>query len=136
MSIRKTKRKKFVRKSREVSLRQQRGETMGVKVFDYDRGRTLGSLRDATCIHSTWCTDLDPDEEQNANATHLPLPVARHRREPPVGRIRFSQTGANGIRGKLNRADRGRELLWRLGISVGDLNADRFEDVFIAASMS
>jgi len=131
--------KRFVRRDREVFPRTSWG-AMGAQSFDYDNDGDMDLY--VTDMHSDMpvsferqnMTDFDLKDEQ----TRFPLPW------PPS----FLQDDGNGIPGNtffrndgegrfVEVSDEiGTENFWPWGLSAGDLNADGFEDVFIASSMN
>ena len=123
--------KHYVDKSREVFPKTPWG-SMGVKVFDYDNDGAM----------DLFITDMHSDMSENIDVE----------REKLKSRMRwtedFLQGGGNSIFGNAfyrNKGDGqfeeisdqlGAENYWPWGFSVGDLNADGYEDVFIASSMN
>jgi len=123
--------KKFVKKSRELFPTTPWG-TMGVKVFDYNRDGRLDLY--VTDMHTDMVEDLKPDEEKNKMRRNLPIQMLATDGNHILGNAFYRKDGLNRfteVSGELNA-----ENYWPWGISVADLNADGFEDVFIAASMS
>ncbi|HVS66758.1 MAG TPA: CRTAC1 family protein [Thermoanaerobaculia bacterium] len=105
---------------------------MGIKFFDYNRDGRLDLL--ITDMHSDMSQGVAPTEEK--------------RKADMQWTEEYLQGSANNIFGNAlweNRGDGsfvevsdlvGVENYWPWGVSVGDLNADGFEDVLITASMS
>ncbi|WP_372715923.1 FG-GAP-like repeat-containing protein [Novipirellula sp.] len=123
--------KRFVKKSRELFPRTAWG-TMGIKVFDFDRDGQLDLY--VTDMHTDMVHDLKPDEEKSKMRRNLPIKMLATDGNHILGNAFYRKTGVNQFE-ELS-ADIGAENYWPWGISVGDLNADGFEDAFIAASMS
>lgn len=122
---------RFLKKSREVFPKTAWG-TMGVKVFDRDRDGQFDLY--VTDMHTDMVHDLAPDEEKMKMRRNLPLQVLATDGNHQLGNTFFQKRGKNEfdeISDQINA-----ENYWPWGISVGDLNADGFEDVFVAASMS
>jgi hypothetical protein len=123
--------KKFVDKSREVFPKTPWG-SMGVKVFDYDNDGAM----------DLYVTDMHSDMSENAEVERDKLKSRMRWAED------FLRSGGNSIYGNAfykNKGDGqfeevsdqiGAENYWPWGFSVGDLNADGYEDVFIASSMN
>jgi len=105
---------------------------MGVKVFDYDNDGAM----------DLYVTDMHSDMSENAEVERDKLKSRMRWAED------FLRSGGNSIYGNAfykNKGDGqfeevsdqiGAENYWPWGFSVGDLNADGYEDVFIASSMN
>ena len=123
--------KHFVNKSREVFPKTPWG-SMGVKVFDYNNDGKM----------DLYITDMHSDMSENIGLEREKLKSRMQWSEE------FLRSGGNSIFGNafyLNRGDGhfeeisdqiGAENYWPWGFSVGDLNADGYEDVFITSSMN
>ena len=123
--------KRFVNKSREVFPKTPWG-SMGVKVFDYNNDGKM----------DLYITDMHSDMSENIGLEREKLKSRMQWSEE------FLRSGGNSIFGNafyLNRGDGhfeeisdqiGAENYWPWGFSVGDLNADGYEDVFITSSMN
>lgn len=105
---------------------------MGIKSFDYDNDGRLDLL--LTDMHSDMTAEVGPDHE------HL-------KPEVPAGTAFFDDNTNNVLGNAFYRQQAdgtfeeisdavGLENYWPWGVSVGDVNADGFEDVFIASSMN
>ena len=106
--------------------------TMGIKFFDFDNDGDMDLL--LTDMHSDMSQEVGPADEQ--------------KKSEMLWSDEQLQGGANNIFGNAfyeNLGDgefeeasdaMGLENYWPWGVSVADLNADGFEDVFITASMS
>jgi hypothetical protein len=115
---------------------------MGVKFFDYNNDGLMDLY--VVDMHS------DMTDEQRLKALKLELPVEKGKSEafcgPAYGSILqsaltnyifgnafYENQGAEKFK---ERSDAiGLETYWPWGISVGDLNADGYEDVFVSAGM-
>ena len=105
--------------------------TMGVKFFDFDNDGKMDLL--LTDMHSDMSEEIDPDREKS-----------KSRMQWTDG---FLQGGGNNVFGNAfyrNRGDGrfeevsdaiGVENYWPWGPSIGDVNADGWDDVFIASGM-
>ena len=123
--------KHFVNKSREVFPKTPWG-SMGVKVFDYNNDGKM----------DLYITDMHSDMSENIGLEREKLKSRMQWSEE------FLRSGGNSIFGNafyLNRGDGhfeeisdqiGAENYWPWGFSVGDLNVDGYEDVFITSSMN
>ena len=123
--------KRFVDKTAERFHKTPWG-SMGIKFFDFDNNGGLDLL--LTDMHSDMSLEADPPIEKFKSLI--------------TWSDEFLQGGANNVFGNAfyrNRGDGtfdetsdllGAENYWPWGPSIGDLNADGWEDVFIAASMS
>jgi len=123
--------KKFVDRTEEHFPKTPWG-AMGVKFFDYDNDGKMDLL--VTDMHSDMSEEVGPEREKLKSRMQWT--------------DQFLQGGANNIFGNAfyrnlgggrfeEVSDKlGLENYWPWGPSVGDFNADGWEDVFIAASMS
>lgn len=131
--------KYFERKSRAVFPKTPWG-TMGIKVFDFNNDGQLDVY--LTDMHSDmspkYCKQMTDHVDPLVETQKAPRPYAES----------FLKTDATSIFGNaLYRKDgkqqftevsdaMGVENLWPWGPSVGDFNADGFEDIFVASSMN
>ena len=131
--------KRFQKRSRELFPRTSWG-AMGIKVFDFDNDGRLDIY--ITDMHS----DMGGDRVEflRANATEAeeqkksPKPFADSILKTDgaslFGNSFFRRTGPGRFEEISDRI--GAETYWPWGISVGDLNADGYQDVFITSSMN
>jgi enediyne biosynthesis protein E4 len=132
---------RFVDKTAEYFPKTPWG-AMGVKFFDFNLDQHLDLF--VTDMHS------DMTQPQTEQAMRLSLAVEKSKSEAFCSiqwTDEYLQGASNNIFGNAfyqNRGDGtfsevsdplGLETYWPWGISVGDLNADGFEDVFITAGM-
>jgi enediyne biosynthesis protein E4 len=122
----------FVDKTSEHFPRTPWG-AMGIKFFDFDNdGRPDLFITD---MHSDMFENLGPQREKQKAAVHPPDQVLGGTADAFVfGNALFHNAGG----GKFDEmSDRlGVENYWPWGPSIGDLNADGWDDIFIASSMN
>jgi hypothetical protein len=123
----------FVDKTAEVFPRTSWG-AMGVQVFDFDNDGD----------QDIYVTDMHSDMAEQVR----PLLSEEKRKAAIVSDPDFHLDGGNGIWGNAFFRNEGdgtftevsdainAENFWPWGLSTGDLNADGYEDVFIASSMN
>jgi hypothetical protein len=124
--------RKFVDKTRQYFPRTPWG-AMGIKFFDYDNdGRPDLFITD---MHSDMFKEVGPEGEKRKAQTHPPETFLMG---PPSDFIFGNALYHNLGGGKFEEvSDRmGVENYWPWGVSVGDINADGWEDIFIASSMN
>lgn len=109
--------------------------TMGIKFFDYDNDGRLDLL--LTDMHSDMMGNRKPDEEK------LKTPPQHIMSDDHLGATPDTFIFGNAFYhnlggGKFEEiSDRiGADNYWPWGVSVGDVNADGWDDVFIASSMN
>ncbi|MEM7481901.1 MAG: CRTAC1 family protein [Acidobacteriota bacterium] len=107
------------------------GGTMGIKVFDWNRDGHLDLL--LTDMHSDMMYELNPEEEKQ-KMTPLPGSPAAEEDGPILGNALFQGTADGTFREVSDEV--GAENYWPWGLSVADLNADGWQDVFITSSMN
>lgn len=121
----------FVRKSRELFPKTSWG-AMGIKSFDWNNDGRMDIY--ITDMHSDMSIDVGPDKEHlksemQWNAAHL-----NSGGNSIFGNSFFENRGADGY-AEISDAI-GAENYWPWGLSVADLNADGYQDVFVALSMN
>jgi len=121
----------FVRKSREVFPRTPWG-SMGAKVFDFENDGRLDLY--VTDMHSDMSQEVGPDEEKDKSVIQWPESFLRTGERSIFGNAFFRKITEDWYEEISDEI--GAENYWPWGLSVGDLNADGYEDVFIASSMN
>jgi hypothetical protein len=124
--------KRFVEKTPQYFPKTPWG-AMGVKFFDFDNDGRLDLL--VTDMHSDMFGDLAPADEKKKALTH---PAESFLMGPPERFIFGNALYHNLGGGKFEEVSdaQGVENYWPWGPSVGDLNADGWDDIFIASSMN
>ncbi len=122
---------RFRRRSRELFPRTPWG-SMGVKLFDLDEDGRRDLL--VTDMHSDMSEDVPPEREKEKARIRYDEDFLRSGGSTIFGNALFHNRGDGAFDEISDRA--GAENYWPWGLSAGDLNADGFEDVFIASSMN
>ena len=132
---------KFERKSREMFPQPPWG-ALGVKSFDYNNDGLMDIF--VTNMHADmwniWPSGLQ--EKRKTLATSVPKSLLHPRNAEPAvsadqmvfGNAFYENAGAGTFREVSDRINA--ENYWPWGLSVGDLNADGFQDAFITSSMN
>ncbi len=109
---------------------------MGVKSFDYNNDGHLDLF--VTNMHADmWKTSISgPEEKRKAPQNMVPESYlhSSHPGHNVFGNALFANLGKRQLREVSD--DVNAETYWPWGLSVGDLNADGFQDVFITSSMT
>ena len=122
----------FVDKTSETFPRTPWG-AMGIKFFDFDNdGRPDLFITD---MHSDMFENLAPELEKQKAAVHPPDQILGGTADAFVfGNALFHNAGGGKFEEVSDRL--GVENYWPWGPSIGDLNADGWDDIFIASSMN
>ena len=123
--------KRFVRKSREVFPRTSWG-AMGIKVFDFNNDGRLDIF--VTDMHSDMSETIGPEREKLKSSMQWPESFRGNGSTSIWGNSFFLKEGPGRFREVSDAI--GAESYCPWGPSIGDLNADGFDDVFIAAGMN
>ena len=121
--------KRFVDKTAQVFPRTSWG-AMGIKFFDYDNdGRPDLFITD---MHSDMSVEVGPDREtlKSRDGVDEGLPAGRRDRSTSSATRSFTTSGNGRFEEVSDRL--GVENYWPWGPSIGDLNADGWQDIFIA----
>jgi enediyne biosynthesis protein E4 len=124
--------KKFVEKTQEYFPKTPWG-SMGLKFFDFDNDGRMDLF--LTDMHSDMMQEQDPAHEKEKIMSHAPESSLG----APADKFIFGNAFYHNLgNGKFEEiSDKiGVEQLWPWGVSVGDLNADGYEDMFITAGMN
>ena len=123
--------KTFVEKTKSYFPKTSWG-AMGVKFFDYDNDARLDLF--VTDMHSDMVENVGPELE-----TRKAKPWAESFLMGPVDSFVFGNSLYRNLGGgKFNEVSdaMGVENYWPWGPSIGDVNADGWDDIFIASSMN
>ncbi|MEZ6008951.1 MAG: FG-GAP-like repeat-containing protein [Planctomycetota bacterium] len=106
--------------------------SMGVKVFDMNADDQLDLY--LTDMHSDMSRDQTLEEEKHKSEMLWPESLLRSGGRSIFGNALFLRDAAGSY---VEASDaKGAEMYWPWGISVADLNADGYEDVYVTASMN
>jgi hypothetical protein len=123
--------KYFEKRSRAVFPKTPWG-SMGVKAFDYDNDGDIDVM--LTDMHSDMSEDVGPSREKLKSRMQWPESKLQAGGASIFGNALFRNDGDARF-AEVSDA-MGAETYWPWGISVGDLNADGFDDVFVTGSMN
>jgi enediyne biosynthesis protein E4 len=123
--------KGFVRKSRQVFPRTSWG-AMGIKVFDFNNDGKLDIF--VTDMHSDMSQTIGPELEKVKSTMKWPVSFRGTGKTSIWGNSFFLKEGPNKYREVSDAIGAENYCPW--GPSVGDLNADGFDDAFIASGMN
>ncbi len=105
---------------------------MGIKFFDFDGDGRLDLY--VTDMHSDMSQEIGPDREKSKSEMKWNDHFLQHPETSVFGNAFYRNLGDGKFEEISDRI--GVENYWPWGPSIGDLNADGWEDVFVAASMS
>ena len=124
--------KRFVDKTEQYFSKTPWG-SMGLKFFDFDNDGRMDLF--VTDMHSDMSAAVGPELEKQKSTMRWPDSFLRASRSDHIWGNAFYRNRGNGkfeeISGRL-----GVENYWPWGVSVGDINADGWDDVFITSGMS
>ena len=121
--------KRFVERTKELFPKTPWG-SMGVKFFDYDNDGRPDLL--ITDMHSDMSHEVSPPEEKRKSEMRFtPQFLVTH--ESIYGNALFHNLGG----GKFEEVSDalGVETYWPWGVSVADINADGWDDIFVTGGM-
>src|SRR6266403_1430614 len=124
--------KKFIEKTQDYFPRTPWG-SMGLKFFDFDNDGRMDLF--VTDMHSDMMEEQSPEHEKEKIKSHPPDNLLGG----PADKFIFGNAFYHNLgNGKFEEiSDKiGVEQLWPWGVSVADLNADGYEDLFITAGMN
>ena len=121
----------FLRKGRDVFPKTPFG-SMGIKVFDFENdGRPDVYVTD---MHSDMSENVPPEKEKLKSNMQYPDSFLQTAGASIYGNALYSKKEDGTFAEVSDQVNA--ENYWPWGLSIGDLNADGFEDAFIASSMN
>ena len=123
--------KVFRKRSREVFPKTPWG-SMGIKVFDFNNDGAMDIY--LTDMHSDMSQTITPIEEKSKSNMKWTDSFLKSDGQSIFGNAFFLNDGSGQFTEVSDKI--GAENYWPWGLSVGDLNADGYEDAFITASMN
>ena len=123
--------KRFVKKSRQVFPRTSWG-AMGIKVFDFNNDGRLDIF--ITDMHSDMSETIGPELEKKKSIMKWPVSFRGTGATSIWGNSLFLKEGPGKYREASDAIGAENYCPW--GPSVGDLNADGYDDTFIASGMN
>lgn len=122
--------KAFVEKTDQYFPKTPWG-AMGIKFFDFDEDGRLDLL--VTDMHSDMSEEVGPEQEKLKSRMSWPDDYLQGGANNIFGNAAYHNLGGGRFEEVSDRL--GLENYWPWGVSVGDINADGWQDVFITASM-
>ena len=121
----------FLRKSRDVFPKTPFG-SMGIKVFDFENdGRPDVYVTD---MHSDMSENVPPEKEKLKSNMRYPDSFLQTAGASIYGNALYRKKEDGTFAEVSDQVNA--ENYWPWGLSIGDLNADGFEDAFVASSMN
>lgn len=122
---------RFVARGREIFPRTPWG-AMGIEVFDFDNDGSLDIY--VTDMHSDMSEEVGPEDEKRKANMRWDTTIVGDGSTSLWGNAFFLNDGSGRFREVSDAI--GAENYWPWGPSSGDLNADGWEDVFVASGMN
>ncbi len=122
--------KRFVDKTAQYFPKTPWG-AMGIKFFDWDNDGRIDLL--LTDMHSDMSDEIGPDREKQKSQMHWTKEFLQGGENSVFGNAFYENLGDGRFEEISDRI--GVENYWPWGVSVDDLNADGWDDVFITAGM-
>ena len=122
---------RFVKKSRQVFPRTSWG-SMGIKVFDFNNDGRLDIF--VTDMHSDMSEPVGPERDRMKSEMKWPVSFRGTGKTQHLGQLVFPEGGPGEFREVSDAI--GAESYCPWGPSVGDVNADGYDDAFIASGMN
>ena len=122
---------RFVARGRDLFPRTPWG-AMGIEVFDFDNDGNLDVY--VTDMHSDMSAEVGPDDEKRKADMRWETAIVGDGSTSIWGNAFFLNDGSGRFREVSDAI--GAENYWPWGPSSGDLNADGYEDVFVASGMN
>ncbi len=123
--------KRFVKKSRQIFPKTSWG-SMGIKVFDFNNDGRFDIF--ITDMHSDMSDPIEPELEHVKSIMKWPVEFRGDGSTSIWGNSFFMKDGPSKYREVSDAIGAENYCPW--GLSVGDLNADGFDDAFIASGMN
>ncbi|HET9400870.1 MAG TPA: VCBS repeat-containing protein, partial [Candidatus Acidoferrales bacterium] len=122
--------KKFVDKTAQYFPKTPWG-SMGVKFFDYENSGRMDLM--ITDMHSDMSQEVGPDKEKLKSDIKFPQEFLMTHGTSIWGNALYHNLGGGKFEEVSDRM--GAETYWPWGFSIGDINADGFDDVFVSGGM-
>src|SRR5580704_4286007 len=123
---------KFIDKTAQYFPKTPWG-AMGIKFFDFNNDGRIDLF--VTDMHSDMFKEVGPEGEKRKAAKHSPESLVMGAAEQFVfGNALYQNLGQGKFQEVSDRM--GVENYWPWGPSIGDINADGWDDIFIASSMN
>ena len=105
---------------------------MGIKFFDFNNDGFMDLM--LSDMHSDMSQEVGPDKEKLKSDMKWPDPVLQGRENNIFGNAFYKNLGEGKFEEVSDKI--GVENYWPWGLSVGDINADSYQDMFITSSMN